>query len=156
MRAVLRLAARVFLLPLDFAGLRRGVRATDFFRTAWTRAFFDKVRPIRPSYAGRSPCTKAAHNKVKHGLAGSTSSNPANDNQRCYGKRKAGWLSTSGRLPTTRSSRHRRNHRSLGKPCNRDNHGNRGSHRSRAPMRPACRPWPTRYFPCRIRRTSPG
>jgi hypothetical protein len=47
--AVLRLAVRA-VLPrrlTDFlAGLERAVRAADFFRPGWTRAFFDKMKNL--------------------------------------------------------------------------------------------------------------
>jgi hypothetical protein len=89
-----------------------------------------------------------------HGLAGSTLSNPAK-NLVCQCDGRVIRLSKSGKLPTKRSNRRRRNHHSHG---NRGNHGslcNRGNHRSHA-RQLARHSWPTLCSPCRTHRTSPG
>jgi hypothetical protein len=145
----------------------------------WGRAVGSKTRPAvmrKPARAGARAVLKAtyrkktwqekrsrkdgkthrnkAHRNKAHGkthrLAGSTLSNPANDDLRY---RRTAWLSTSGSHPRTRSNRRRRslcNQRNLCKHGSLCNHGN---HRTRA-RRPGRPPAPPLRFPYRKRRTS--
>ena len=114
--------------------------------------------------------------QTRHGLAGSLLSNPAVRTWVCQRDRKAVCPSTSGKLPTTRSSlrlpsqlRSRHRNRSLGSQRQRSLGSQRqrrlgsrlGSHRSLCRSRrshglrvPSPEAFPR--SPCRRRRTSPG
>ena len=98
----------------------------------------------------------------KHGMAGSTLSDPAISILffDCVGKQLG--FSRSGRNPMWRSKSRLRNlrsrrNRNLGNLGSLGNHDSRRSHGRNRNLGPAAhRPEPVRYFPCRTDRTSPG
>jgi hypothetical protein len=55
----------------------------EFFPPACAPAFFDKVGDPFSRYARPRHCALAAALQLKHGLAGSTMSNPANHEHVC-------------------------------------------------------------------------
>jgi hypothetical protein len=55
----------------------------EFFPPACAPAFFDKVGDPFSRYARQRHCALAAALQLKHGLAGSTMSNPANHEHVC-------------------------------------------------------------------------
>jgi hypothetical protein len=147
--------ARSVCLPLRLSFLGRIFRPPDFCPPARAPVFFDKIGDPFGRHARPHHRAWAARTHRKHGLAGSTMSNPANNELLTQSER--GLLSRGGKLPKTDSrNRNRRSRHSL---CNPGNPGRRspdspGSRRSH--VLPARRSWPPPRVPCRRHRTSPS